>query len=289
MSVIVVGSVNVDRLVRVSHLPAPGETVINGVLERAGGGKGANAAVAAAMLGAPVALIAAVGDDAEGPESLDDLRGHGVDVSAVAVCAEPTGVAHITIDEQAENTIVVVSGANATLGADAVRRGLARLAGPRSVVLAGLEVPDAAVVAAAGFCRRHGLRFLLDPAPARPPPGEVIAACEALTPNSAELHGLGVDGPEALLDAGARWVVVTRGADGAELFAPGCASVRVPATSVDAVDTTGAGDAFAAALAVALHADMAREHAVRVAVAAGGIACTAVGARVALPALDSLR
>jgi len=289
MSVVVVGSVNADRLVRVPHLPAPGETVIGGVLERAEGGKGANAAVAAARLGGPVALIAAVGDDPEGREALAELEREGIDVSGVAVCAEPTGVAHITIDDAAENTIVVASGANATLGAGAVRDGLERLAGPGSVVLADLEVPDTAVTAAAAFCREHALPFLLDPAPARELPREVIAACEALTPNADELDGLGVDGPDALLRAGAASIVVTRGADGAELFEPGRAPVRVPAAAVDAVDTTGAGDAFAAALAVALHAGMGREAAVRLAVTVGGLTTTAVGARVALPSLSELR
>ena len=289
MSVVVVGSVNVDRLVRVAHLPAPGETVTGGVLERAGGGKGANAAVAAARLGAPVALVAAVGDDAEGRESLAEFTAEGLDVSAVAVCDAPTGVAHITIDDRAENTIVVISGANALLGAEAVHSALARLAGPGSVVVTNLEVPEAAVLAAASFCRSHGLRLVLDPAPARSLPDAVIGACEALTPNVAELEGLGVDGPEALLRAGARSVVVTRGGEGAELHEPGRPPLRVPATKVEAVDTTGAGDTFAAALAVGLHAGLEREEAVRVAVAAGAIACGVVGGRAALPALDSLR
>jgi len=286
--VVVVGSINEDRLVRVSHLPAPGETVIGGVLERAQGGKGANAAVAAAMLGARVALIAAVGDDPEGEAALHDLAGRGVDVSAVATCATATGVAHVTIDEGAENTIVVASGANAELGADAVRSGLERLADDATVVLADLEVPDEAVAAAAAFCDAHGLRFVLDPAPARPLPDAVVAACEAITPNGAELDGLGVDGPEALLAAGARSVVVTRGPDGAELHEPGARPHRLPAIPIEAVDSTGAGDAFAAALAVALHAGLDRREAVAVAVAAGGHATESVGARAPLPPLDRL-
>jgi ribokinase len=287
--VVVVGSVNEDRLVRVSHLPAPGETVIGGALERAHGGKGANAAVAAAMLGARVALIAAVGDDREGADALRDLADHGVDVSAVATCATATGVAHITIDERAENTIAVASGANAQLGAAAVRAGLERLAGEATVVLADLEVPDEAVAAAAAFCRERGLRFILDPAPARPVPDAVLAGCEALTPNAAELRGLGVGGPAALLAAGARSVVVTRGPGGAELHQPGEGAVELPAIRVEAVDSTGAGDAFAAALAVALQAGLERRDAVAVAVAAGGHATTAVGARAPLPRLAELR
>ncbi|MGI8781491.1 MAG: PfkB family carbohydrate kinase [Solirubrobacteraceae bacterium] len=287
--VVVVGSINEDRLVRVSHLPAPGETVIGGVLERAHGGKGANAAVAAAMLGARVALIAAVGEDPEGDGALRDLADQGVDVSAVATCSTATGVAHITIDDRAENTIAVASGANAELGADTVRGGLERLVSDATVVLADLEVPDEAVAGAAAFCRQRGLRFILDPAPARPLPDSVVAGCEALTPNAAELRSLGVDRPDALLAAGARSVVVTLGADGAELHELGAPSHRLPAIQVEAVDSTGAGDAFAAALAVALQSGLNRRDALAVAVAAGGHATAAVGARAPLPRLAELR
>jgi len=280
--VVVVGSLNDDVLVQVDRLPAPGETVTGGRLTRAPGGKGANAAVAAARLGARTSLVGAVGDDREGELARASLRGAGVDDGAVVVVAgTPTGVAAIMVDARGENVIAVASGANDELTPEAVRAGLERLARPDSLVLANLEIPDTAIAAAAAHCRAAGLRFVLDPAPARPLAPGVLAACTVLTPNRGELEALGRT-PEELLRAGADAVAVTLGGDGVELHVPGARPRRRPAPRVQAVDTTGAGDAFAAALAVALARGRELGDAVALASAAGALATRAVGGRTSL-------
>src|SRR5215218_9448021 len=238
--VIVVGSVNADLVVRAERLPAPGETVTGGRFSRHGGGKGANQAVAAARLGARVAMIGAIGDDDLGQEALALLAGEGVDVAAVARCTAPTGVALIAVDAAGENQIAVASGANAELDPEAVERAV-RAAGPGAVLL-GHEVPEAAVLA--------GARAARGPVVLNPAPGPV------LTPNAGEACELtGEREPEAAARAlaartGAA-VLVTLGAGGV-LVLDGGETWRLPAPRVDAVDTTGAGDAFNGALATAL-------------------------------------
>lgn len=277
--VIVVGSVNADVVLTVDALPAPGETVIGAERGDHHGGKGANAAVAAARLGARVALVAAVGDDDDGRAALADLEAEGVDVSAVAVLGEqPTGVAHITVDRAGENTIVVASGANAALEAEFVTAALERLAGGDPVVLADLEVPDAPVAAAAA----SGLRFVLDPAPARALADAVVRACTVLTPNGGELEVLG-----DVLARGAGALAVTLGAEGAELRTRD-ETRSVDPYPVEAVDATGAGDAFAAALAVALAGGAELPDAVAFAAAAGALATRAAGARAGYAGRDEV-
>jgi ribokinase len=266
--VVVVGSANVDVVIRLGRLPGPGETVTGGALTRAMGGKGANAAVAAARLGARVALVAALGEDADGAAVRDDLVAHGVDVGALVVArAAPTGVAAVLVDDAGENAIAVASGANASLDGGAVHAGLASAAGP------GVE---------------HGCRLVLDPGPARALPAAVLAAATVVTPNRGELAVLG--GTAALLAAGAGAVAVTLGADGVELHASS-GSTPVPAFAVDVVDSTGAGDAFAAGVAVALHEGLGLRDAVRFGAATGALATRGLGARAALPdrsAVDAL-
>jgi ribokinase len=286
--VVVVGSANVDLVVRVARLPAPGETVTQGELVRAMGGKGANAAVAAARLGARAALVAAVGDDPDGRAVVEDLAAHGVATGHVVVRDAPTGLAAITVDAAGENTIAVASGANALLDAAAVEAGLGEHAAPGTVVVANLEIGDDAVAAAAAHCARHGLELILDPGPARALPDAVIAACTVLTPNRGELAGLGAGGADALLARGAGAVVLTLGADGAELHRPGEPVVRQRAFAVDAHDSVGAGDAFAAALAVAWRRERTAPDALRFAAACGALATRATGARAALPDLDEV-
>lgn len=284
--VVVVGSANVDLVVRVPRLPTAGETVTGGTLLRAMGGKGANAAVAAARLGARAALVAAVGSDADGRAVRDDLEASGVRTEHVVARDAPTGVAAITVGEDAENTIAVVSGANALLDADAVAAALQDLAGPGTVVVADLEIPDGAVLAAARHCREHRLELILDPGPARRLVDEVVGACACLTPNRGELAALDSGGAAALLARGARSVVVTLGAEGAELHQPSRAVWHQPPFPVAARDSVGAGDAFAAALAVAWRRRPTVEEAVRFAAACGALATRAPGARGGLADLD---
>ena len=282
--VYVVGSVNVDLVVvRLASLPRAGETVSGGSFERHGGGKSANQAVAAARQGAAVRMIAAVGDDDLGEEAIALLEAEGIDVSAVQrLASTPTGVALIAVDEAGENQIAVASGANAELSAEAVERALAgAVAG--GVVLLGLEVPDAPVLAGARAARDAGLAVVLNPAPARALPDELLALSPLLTPNRDEARALsGEDDPEAaalaLAERTGAPVVVTVGADGA-LLADGGAVERIPAPEVEVVDTTGAGDAFNGALACALAGGAELADAVRSAVAVAGESVRAPGAR----------
>ena len=281
--VYVVGSVNIDLVVRAETLPRPGETVTGGTFERHGGGKGANQAVAAARHGAAVRMVAAVGDDELGAEAVAELEAEGIDVSAVQrLSGTPTGVALIAVDAAGENQIAVASGANAELGADPVEQALARPA-TDGVVLLGLEVPDAPVLAGAHAGRAAGLGVVLNPAPARPLPDALLDLAPVLTPNRDEARALsGEDEPEAAaLALAARTgapVVVTVGADGA-LVADGGALERVPAPAVDVVDTTGAGDAFNGALACELAGGAPLLEAVRAAVAVAADSTRAAGAR----------
>jgi ribokinase len=282
--VYVVGSVNVDLMVvRLASLPRAGETVSGGTFERHGGGKSANQAVAAARQGAAVRMIAAVGDDDLGEEAVALLEAEGIDVSAVQrLASTPTGVALIAVDEAGENQIAVASGANAELGAEAVERALASAAAG-GVVLLGLEVPDAPVLAGARAAREAGLGVVLNPAPARALPDELLALSPLLTPNRDEARALsGEDDAEAaartLAERTGAPVVVTVGADGA-LLADGGAVERIPAPQVDVVDTTGAGDAFNGALASALAGGASLADAVRSAVAVAGESVRAPGAR----------
>ena len=279
----VVGSVNLDLVVRAATLPAPGETVTGGTFERHGGGKSANQAVAAARRGATVRMIGAVGADDLGDEAIADLVAEGVDVTHVArLGSAETGVALIVVDEAGENQIAVASGANAELDPATVEAALAG-ATEGGVALLGLEVPDAAVLAGARAARASGLQVLLNPAPARPLPAELLALSPVLTPNATEASQLsGEADPEAAARAltartGAP-VVVTVGADGA-LLADGDALERIPAPRVEAVDTTGAGDAFNGALAAALAGGAALADAVREAVAVAAEAVRRPGAR----------
>jgi ribokinase len=268
--VYVVGSVNVDLVVTAPSLPGPGETVVGGSFERHGGGKSANQAVAAARRGARVRMIAAVGDDDLGAEALALLEAEGVDVTGVQrLEGEATGVALIVVDAAGENQIAVASGANAALDAAFVERALD--AATTGVALLGLEVPDAPVLAAARAARAAGLALVLNPAPARPLPDELLALSPVLTPNRSESSALaGEDDPEAAARAlAARTgapVVVTLGRDGA-LVVDGDAVERVPAPRVQALDTTGAGDAFNGALACELAGGAALDDAVRDAIA----------------------
>jgi ribokinase len=269
-------------VVRVDLLPRPGQTVIGGQFTRAFGGKGANAAAAAAALGARTWMVGMVGDDDLGAAIRGDLAGRGVDTSFLRTCPAPTGVALILVDEPGENLIAVASGANAELSGDDVWNALADLDVKGAVVLSNLEVGEDPVEAAAESSERRDWRFVLNPAPARRVPTKVLALADVLTPNEHEIGELGPASPEELLEAGAGAVVVTRGAAGADLYRAGRALFHQDAFPVEVVDTTGAGDAFSATLAWALAEGHLMEESVRLAAAGGALATRAVGARASL-------
>ncbi|MCB2222871.1 MAG: ribokinase [Actinobacteria bacterium] len=285
--IVVVGSLNEDTTVRVAHLPHPGETVLGQGHFSDAGGKGANQAVAAARLGAAVAMIGMVGADAQGARLLAGLRAAGVDTAAVGKSPEAaTGLALITVDEHGENMIVVSPGANAVLRpADVAAAGLVEEAG---ITLLQLEIRADTVQEAA--VRSRGT-VILNPAPARHLDAALLAEVDVLIPNRTELAALaGAPEPGTIEEAaalaaairGPGAVVVTLGAEGA-LLVEGGRSLHVPAVPVAPVDPTGAGDAFCAGMADALVRGAAIDEAVRWAVRCGAAATTRWGAQAALP------
>jgi ribokinase len=278
---VVVGSVNVDLVVRVRRLPAPGETVIGGTFLRSPGGKGANAAAAAARLGAQTWMVGLVGPDAFGEEARSDLQAAGVDVGLLGTGTAHTGVAAVLVDQGGGNLIAVASGANGEVSAARVREAFDRIGAGRAVVLANLEVPDEAVGAGAEVAAERGWPFVLNPAPARSLPPEVLRRAAVVVANGIEAAMLG--SAEGILESGAGAVVVTRGQEGADLHRPGLPPHHQPPFRVAVADTTGAGDAFSAALALALLEDRPLEDGVRLGAAAGALACREVGARGGLP------
>jgi ribokinase len=280
--VCVVGSANLDLVARAERLPGPGETVLGSDYAEHPGGKGLNQAVAAARSEAVTAFVGAVGSDHAG----DRLRGvaaaEGIDVSALATADAPTGRALIGVDDRAENSIIVVPGANGTVTADQVTTSMPTA----RVVLVQLEVPVDAVAAALAAGRAGGARTVLNPAPAAHLPADLLALCDVVVPNEHELELVG--GIEVLLAAGVGAVVVTLGARGVRVVtADGVADV--PAFPVTPVDTTGAGDSFCGALSARLAAGDALLDAVRYASAAGALATTVAGAVPSLPRADAVR
>ncbi|MFJ2814505.1 ribokinase [Streptomyces sp. NPDC087294] len=305
---LVVGSANADLVIDVERRPGAGETVLGGDLAVHPGGKGANQAVAAARLGARTALLARVGDDGHGRLLLDAQRAAGVDTASVLVGGAPTGVALITVDPSGDNSIVVSPGANGRLTPGDVRDAGALFRGAR-VVSTQLEIPLETVVEVVRSLA-EGSRFVLNPSPPRPLPQEVLAACDPLIVNEHEAKvilgdsagdggagdggagdggagdgGVGdepADWARQLLAAGPRSVVVTLGAEGA-LVADATGVTRVASVKVDAVDTTGAGDAFTAALAWRLGAGATLAEAAGYAARVGAAAVTRRGAQESYP------
>ena len=274
--VCVVGSANLDLVASVASLPAPGATVLATDYAEHAGGKGLNQAVAAARLGAAVAFVGSIGDDAAGGILAEVMRDEGIDVSGLRVLrGVPTGRALINVDARAENSIVVVPGANA--------RTCASVAGSlpaAGVVLAQLEVPLDAVVAAFRAARARGSTTVLNPAPARDLPDDLLSLCDVVVPNEGEAAALG--GADRLHALGVTAVVTTLGARGATV-AVRAGTVTVAPFAVSPVDTTGAGDAFIGALCAELSRGVDVAAAARTAAAAGALATTRRGAVPSLP------
>ncbi|MEW2401057.1 ribokinase [Streptomyces sp. NPDC046862] len=290
---LVVGSANADLVIGVERRPGAGETVLGSDLALHPGGKGANQAVAAARLGARTALLARVGDDAHGRLLLDSQRDAGVDTVGILVGGAPTGVALITVDPSGDNSIVVSPGANGRLAPEDIRSAVSLLHVSR-VVSTQLEIPLETVVEVVQNLPED-TRFVLNPSPPRPLPAEVLAACDPLIVNEHEarvivggdLEGSPEDWARALLALGPRSVVVTLGAEGA-LVASAEGSARVPSVTVEAVDTTGAGDAFTAALAWKLGTGAELAEAAAYAARVGAAAVTKAGAQVSFPTAEEV-
>ena len=311
--VLVVGSVNVDLVVQGERLPLPGETVLGGTFTRFHGGKGGNQAVAAARLGVPVMLVAALGDDSFGGEARAALAREGVGTDVIVTLENTaTGVALILVDAKAENEIAVAPGANAGLTAAHVRAALVRLAPHKDdVVIVTHEISTAAAREALRIGRAGGAWTLFNPAPADGIDRSLIGLSDVLTPNRGELARLVADdgrrsgrasvgddpvrGARTLLETTAegpgvgKALLVSLGSAGAVLVRRDGPPVEIRAPKVKAVDGTGAGDALNGALAAALATGLDLETASRRAVVAASLSVTRAGAREGMPLLSELR
>ncbi len=287
-SICVVGSLNRDLVIRTPRLPQAGETLLGGPFATFSGGKGANQAVGAARLRASVAMLGCVGADGNGAALIAEIGESGVDVSGVAkIEGVPTGVGLITIEEGGESTIVVAEGANARLTAEDVQVDAVASA---QWLIVQLETPLATVAAAIAHARAHGTLVALNAAPAAPLPAAIVEQVDLLIVNQTEAQTLaggtaGAD-PEdllaRLLRLGPPTVVITLGSEGA-LAGNAAGTLRQAALNVESVDAVAAGDAFVAALVVALGEGQELQPALRFACAAGGLATTKAGAMPSLP------
>lgn len=288
----VVGGINMDLVVQVPHIPRPGETVHGGAVSRFPGGKGANQAVAASRLGASVALVGQVGEDAFGAELLETLAAAGVQTSAVRrAVGSATGVALISVASDGQNAIVVAPGANISWEAAAVADVEGAVTGCRVLVL-NLEVPPAVIAAAIRGARRSNARVILNPAPYRSGDEACFGEVDVLVPNQVEAACYAGVEPDAVTDWGAVGrrllqlgppaVIITLGAEGSAIIDSG-GTTRVPGFAVPVVDTTAAGDAFVGGLAAALLRELPLRDAVRLANACGAMAVTRAGAQPSLP------
>lgn len=272
--VTVIGSANLDLVVRTQHHPSPGETVLGSDYAEYPGGKGLNQAVAAARAGAATAFVGAVGNDDAGRFLAATAADNHVNCSKLAVVPDlPTGRAVITVDQAGENVIVVASGANHAVDLATVT--------PCAVALLQLEIPLETVLHTAASAHDNGSVIVLNPAPATALTPELLRLCDIVVPNEHEVGLLG--GVEALLRHGVGSVIVTRGGAGVDIHTADSPTVHIPAINTEVVDTTGAGDAFCGNLAARLAAGDTVVQASRWAVVAGGLAVSRHGAIPSLP------
>ena len=290
--ILVVGSTNTDMVIKTARLPKPGETIIGGVFLMNAGGKGANQAVAAARLGAQVTFICKTGNDIFGQESKQLFINEGIDVSFVCSDAEhPSGVALITVDEKAENCIVVASGANAFLLPDDLEKAIEAIE-QSDIVLMQLEIPIETIAYVASLARSMGKTVILNPAPAQPLSKSLLQNVNILTPNETEasmIAGVAVTDSASACEAakvicamGVETVIVTLGAKGALIYTADF-QAEIPVEKVEAVDTTAAGDVFNGALSVALSENQPLTDAVKFACKAASISVTRIGAQASAP------
>ncbi len=289
-AVLVVGSLNMDLVASCTQLPTTGQTIFGNGFFTAAGGKGANQAVAAARLGARVAMVGCVGRDAFGTALIQGLQDAGIDIAEVAVTDPPTGTALITVDAAGANTIVVISGANLACDAAQIDRALARGVGP-GILLLQHEIPPEANAHAIRAAHAAGWFIILNPAPARPIAAELLPLIDVLAPNETEAAALTGQPIESRADAvaaaqhlvahGARSALVTLGADGV-VYCDTAGVCHCPARPVRAVDTTAAGDAYLGALAAALAEGGTVRGSLSFAAAAAAVAVTRLGAQPSL-------
>ena len=289
VSVVVVGSMNMDLVAYTKRAPGPGETVIGDRFQSGFGGKGANQAVMARLLGADVSFIGALGDDAYATMTLENFEGRGIDASGLMRVAGSSGVAPIWVEADGTNRIIVVPGANDLVTPEHADRAM-RTASRVDVCVGQFEVPQA--VTAAGFAAAHarGAITILNPAPAAPISTGLLAVTDWLMPNEVEFRILSGSAGEvtdaAMLAFGARIgvrLIVTLGSRGAALVGLGGVVTRLPARAVTAVDTTGAGDAFVGAFAVGLALGLPEVDAVRLGIACASDSVLRAGTQASFP------
>lgn len=296
--VVVIGSLNMDLVTRAPRLPVGGETLIGQSFGTIPGGKGANQAVAAARLGAQVSMVGCVGSDAYGAELREALLAEQIDCQAVSTVAGSTGVALIVVDDNSQNAIVIVAGANGEL-TPALIGCFDSVLQSADVIICQLEVPDVTVGHALKRGRELGKTVILNPAPASGPlPAHWYANIDYLIPNESEaaaLSGLSVDSREKaqaaatrLIEMGAGKVIVTLGAQGA-LFADGQRFEHSPAPVVKALDTTAAGDTFVGGFAAALASGKSEAEAIRFGQVAAALSVTRAGAQPSIPTLSEVQ
>ncbi|WP_405556439.1 ribokinase [Streptomyces sp. NBC_01171] len=283
--IVVLGSTNMDLVTYVARAPQRGETVTGREFRTIPGGKGANQAMAAARAGATVSLIGAVGNDAYGVRLRDNLEHSGVDTDFLRTVEGASGTAHIVVDDEGNNAIVVVPGANGTV--DHLSPGDEGLIASADALLLQLEVPLPAVIAGAEAARRHGVRTVLTPSPAQPLPEELLSVTDVLIPNEYEAVTLTgrtdpLDAAVGLLDLVPE-VVLTLGEAGVLYVSRDTEPLAVPAHQVAAVDSTGAGDTFAGAYAVAVAEEKPLREALSWAAAAAALSVQREGASASMP------
>ena len=294
-NILVVGSLNADLVVRAPRFPQPGETISGEDLKIIPGGKGANQSVAAARQGASVAMVGRVGNDSFGPELINNLKQNGVDTSHVQIDAQAaSGTATIIVDGNGQNSIVLSPGGNGRVSTEDVNN---VSFSDYNLLLLQLEIPVEPVLAAARRAKEHSLQVVLNPAPARALPEELIVLPDFIVPNEGELSLLtnkqvqdvssAENAAKVLLTEGAQTVIVTLGANGA-LIVNKEVTKHIPSFKVDVVDTTAAGDAFIGGFASALLQDKPLEDAVRYGCACGALAATKFGAQPSLPTKEDV-
>lgn len=288
--ILVIGSSNTDMTVRSATLPKPGETVLGGDFRMGPGGKGANQAVAARLLGGEVTFVCKLGRDMFGEGASKHYESCGLDTSKILWSDKPSGVALITVDSKAENSIVVASGANADMTVTDIDS-VADIIKSSGILLLQLEIPMDAVVHAAEIAYSAGVQVVLNPAPAAALPAELLKCVSILIPNETEASAIsGIDinnfetaaaAAERLKGMGVREVIITMGSRGSVVCDGDC--TFVPAVKVNAVDTTAAGDTFCGGVCVALSEGKDLLEAVKFATAASSIAVQRPGAQDSVP------
>ena len=290
--ILIIGSSNTDMVIKTDHLPVPGETILGGTFFMAAGGKGANQAVAAARLGGAVTLVCKVGNDIFGNSAKELFKQEGIDTAYLLTDATlPSGIALIMVDKQAENCIAVASGANAALTPDDLQE-TDILIETATLILLQLEIPLNTVQYVASKAFSKGIPVMLNPAPARELPNELLQCISIITPNETEaeiLTGIKVtdiasaqQAATILHSKGIPTVIITMGSSGALILHDDIFS-HVPALTVQAIDTTAAGDVFNGALAVALSNGKTVSEAAAYACKAASISVTRLGAQASAP------